>query len=107
MVCPDPFVDLGRPFHAAPVFAVETRFRDLRRRVVAVGGGEVLPFLGKQAMPLKVAVGAEVADDVEGVIDLLQRPARLLAPVPAALHVGVEHLLLPLVREARRQLPQL
>ena len=107
MVRPDPFVDLGRALHAAPEVFAEPRLGDLRRRVVAVGGGEVLPFLAEQAVPLQIAVGAQVADDVERVIDLLQRAAGLFAPVPPALHVGVQHFLPAFVRQPRRQFPQL
>ena len=99
-------VDLGRPLHAAPVLIAEAGLDDLGRRVVAVRRGEVLAFLGQQPVPLQVPVDAEVADDVEGVEDLLQRAPGLLAPVPAVLHVGVEHRLPPLLRHVRRQLAQ-
>ena len=56
---------------------------DLWRRVVAVHGGEVLAFLGENPVAMQIAIEPEIAEDVEGVIDVLEGAAELVAAVPA------------------------
>ena len=45
--------------------------------------GKLLSLLSQYAMPVQVAVQAEIAENVESVIDVLERPARLVAAVAA------------------------
>src|SRR6185295_19967892 len=61
--------------------ALEACFFDFRRGVVAVHGGEVLAFLGENAMTVQVAVETEVTEDVKGVVHVLEGAAELVAPV--------------------------
>ena len=44
---------------------------------------KVLALLGENAMAVQIAVEAKIAEDVEGVIDVLERPAELVAAVAA------------------------
>ena len=61
----------------------ETGLFNLRRRVVAVDRGKLLPLLSQYAMPVQIAVQAEITENVESIIDVLKRPARLVAAVAA------------------------
>ena len=61
--------------------ACETGLVDFRRRVVAVYGGEVLALLGENPVAVEIAVQSEITENVEGVIDVFESPAQLVAPV--------------------------
>src|SRR3989338_1121456 len=48
-----------------------------------------LPLLGEHAVPLQVAVGAEVREDIEGIARVLQRPAGFVPPVLPAREICI------------------
>src|SRR5438445_747890 len=52
---------------------------------------EDLPVLGKHPVAVQVAVGGEVADDLEGVLGVLQGPRGSLAAVGPVAKQGFEH----------------
>ena len=52
------------------------------------GGAERLPLDGQHAVALEVAERAVVGEDVEAVVDPLERPARLVAAVGPVADVG-------------------
>jgi len=57
-----------------------------------MNGGEVLAFLGENAMALQVAVEAEITKNIEGVVDVLERSAELVAAVAPFAEVFRENL---------------
>ena len=74
-------VQLRRALHAMVELALEAALFDLRRRVVAVHRGKILALLGENPVAVQVAVEAEIAEDVEGVIDVFEGAAELVAAV--------------------------
>ena len=54
--------------------------------------GEILALLGENAMAVQIAVEAKITQDVKGVIDVLERPAELIAAVAAFGEVFFEYL---------------
>ena len=79
----DLLVQIRRAFHAFLELGFKTSFLNLRRRVVAVDRGEVLALLGENSMPVQIAIESEIAENVEGVIGILECPAELVTAVPA------------------------
>ena len=72
--------------------AFETSLLDLRRRVVTVRRGEVLALLRENAMAVEIAVEPQIAENIEGVIDVFESPAWLIAAVAAFAEVLFEYL---------------
>src|ERR671919_204817 len=72
-------VKLCRLCHALIKLDLESRLFDLLRRVVAVDGRKVLALLGQDAVAVKVAVTAQIAENIEGVINVFERADRLVA----------------------------
>src|SRR5258706_8980466 len=81
--------------------ALEVALFDFRRRVVAVRGREILALLGENPMAVQVAIQTEIAENIEGVIDVLERPAQLVAAVAPFGKILLKNLL-PLVWAQRR-----
>ena len=59
---------------------------DLVRDVRTEIRRQPLPLAREQAVPLQVAEGAVVGDDLERVVGVLEAPAGLVAPVAARSH---------------------
>src|SRR4249920_2287362 len=103
----NPFVQIRRAFHAIVELALETGFLDLWRSVVTMHGGEILALLGENAMAVQIAVEAKITEDVEGVIDVLEGPARFIAAMPPLAEVLLQDFS-PFIRiHAQRYLAQL
>ena len=88
----DSLVHRGRPFHALHKWCLEPSLLDLRRRVIAVHGGEILALLGEYSMPLEVTVDSQITNDIERIICMLKCPTGFVTAVPALSDVGVENL---------------
>ena len=76
-------VQLGRAFHAFLKLGFKTGFLNLWRRVVAVDRREVLALLSENSMPVQIAIESEIAENVEGIIGILEGATELVAAVPA------------------------
>src|SRR5215831_19118197 len=67
-----PHVKLRRLAHALIELALESSFFDLLWRVVSVNRRKSLAFLSQNSMAMQVAVQAEIAENVERIIHVLE-----------------------------------
>ena len=81
--------------------ALEAARFDLRRRVVAVCRGEILALLGENPVALQIAVQSKIAENIEGVIDVFESPAQLVAAVAPLGKIFLEYL--PALHLAQRR----
>ena len=100
-------VQLRRAFHAVVELALEGARFDLRRRVVAVCRGEILALLGENPVAVEIAVQSEVTENIEGVIDVFESPAQLVAAVAPLGKIFLEYLLALRLAQRRGDLAQL
>ncbi len=76
-------MDRGGGLDGGPEAVAHAEFLQARREVVSQRGAEELAVLGEHAVPVQVAVGAEVGDDLKGVHRVLQCARHALAAVGA------------------------
>src|SRR5262249_13017198 len=77
----DLFVQAGCALHALVELVFETGFFDLRRSIVAADCRKLLTFLSQNPVAMQIAIQAEVTEDVERIIDVLEGPPRFVAPM--------------------------
>src|SRR3989338_2725198 len=82
-------IDLGSLFHAAMEIRPEAGLFDFRRSIIAVRSGEVLSLLGEDPMAVKIAVKPKIAENIEGIVNLLEGASGLVPSTTSPLQIFI------------------
>src|SRR5215813_3202457 len=88
----DLVIEIRSPRHTQVKVRLESRFLNFFRRIVTVYRGKILALLRQNSVAMNVAIGAQIADNVERIIDVLKRPPRLVPAVTPLAKVLFENL---------------
>src|SRR5262249_41279920 len=87
----------------------ESRFWNFFWRIVSVHRGKILALLCQNSVAMNVAIGAQIADNVERIIDVLERPPWLVpavTPLPKVLFENLATIIVFDLRDDPAQLMQ-
>src|SRR5262249_13380429 len=88
----DLVIEICSPHHTQVKVRLESRFFDFFRRIVTVHRGKILALLRQNSVAMNVAIGAQIADTVERIIDVLKRQSRLIPAMTPLAKVLFENL---------------
>src|SRR5262245_38551376 len=88
----DLVIEICGPRHTQVKVWLESRFLNFFRRIVTVHRSKILALLRQNSVAMNVAIGAQIADNIERKIDVLKRPPRLVPAVTPLAKVLFENL---------------
>src|SRR5262249_20379249 len=97
----DLVIEICSPRHTQVKVTPESRVLNFFRRIVSVHRGKILALLRQNSVAMNVAIGAQIADNVERIIDVLKRPPWLVPAVTPLPKVLFENLATIIVFDLR------